>query len=128
MSSSPMPPMAGRWPSRPRTWATRSSQAKGTGIPRTDLYDPKTGREIRRFEGKRDGELPGILAGRTRCSRGPSSIDGKPVITFWEVASGRVIRRIGSLPNSTTAAAGVLARRQSLVLLRLLVREIRVDV
>ena len=64
-----------------------------------DLYDPRTGRKIRRFEGN---GLPDGLAlspdGRVLAGAGLS--EGKPIITLWEVASGRLIGRIDTLPNA----------------------------
>jgi WD40 repeat protein len=68
-------------------------------FPWTDLYDPRTGRKIRRFAG---GGMDDGLAFSPdgRVLAGAGFLDGKPVITLLEVASGRVIRRIGSLPNA----------------------------
>ena len=65
----------------------------------TDLYDPRTGRKIRRFEG--NGMSDGLAFSRDgQVLAGAGYIDEKPAITLWEVASGRVIERIDTLPNS----------------------------
>lgn len=63
------------------------------------LYEPKTGHEIRRFEGS---GMPDGLAFSPdgQVLAGAGSIDGKSFITLWDVASGRAIRRISPLPNA----------------------------
>ena len=77
-SSSPMHPMAGLSPSRPERWATRPSQDEGSDhFDWTSLYDPRTGREIRRFEesGDQHGQTgrTALHSPRTaKCSRGAS--------------------------------------------------------
>ena len=67
----------------------------------TDLYDPATGRKIRRFEG--NGMSDGLaFSPDGQVLAGAGHLDEKPVITLWDVMSGRVSRRIVPPPNAVT--------------------------
>jgi WD40 repeat protein len=87
--------------------AVRAQEERGEIVPGEgrkafgwiDLCDPRTGRKIRRFEGNRipDGLA---LSPDGRVVAGAAYHEGKPIITLWDAASGRVIGRIDTLPNS----------------------------
>jgi RNA polymerase sigma factor (sigma-70 family) len=67
----------------------------------TDLWDPTSGRKIRRFEG--NGMADGLaFSPDGQVLAGAGHLDEKPVITLWDVASGRLIRRIVPPPNALT--------------------------
>jgi RNA polymerase sigma factor (sigma-70 family) len=67
----------------------------------TELYDPTTGRKIRRFEG--NGMSDGLaFSPDGRVLAGAGFLDEKPVITLWDVATGRMKRRIAPPPNALT--------------------------
>jgi WD40 repeat protein len=69
----------------------------------TNLYDSKSGREIRRFDGKGTANCL-AFSPDGKVLAGGLHDDGKPLITLWEVASGRVIRNINSLTTTLSLA------------------------
>ena len=111
-------PSTGREPRRIETGASRGSgfvqfafapdgqsvAVQGdfrTGL--ANLYDSKTGGEIRRFAGNGTANC---LAFSPDGQVFAACLDnaGYPLITLWEVASGRVIRSMNSLPATLSLA------------------------